>query len=147
MQRPEWEDIIMELAQTIAKRSTCPRRSVGAVIFDQYDKRIVSLGYSGAPRGETHCSDRPGGCVINGHCGYSIHAEHNAILHAKGDTDQYTLYTTHQPCDRCALVIRQARIRSVVYLHPYKSGPVAEQLIVMRQYVPLESSAEMYRKT
>ncbi len=30
--RPEWDEYFMEIAQVVSKRSTCLRRSVGAVI-------------------------------------------------------------------------------------------------------------------
>jgi dCMP deaminase len=51
--RPSWEDYFMDIAMLVAKRSTCLRRAVGAIIVK--DKRILSTGYNGAPTGVRHC--------------------------------------------------------------------------------------------
>ena len=42
----------MEMAELTAKRSTCMRRNVGAVIVK--DKRAIATGYNGAPKGIRH---------------------------------------------------------------------------------------------
>ncbi len=47
--RPSWETYFMEITTLVAKRSTCLRRAVGAVIVK--DKRVLSTGYNGAPPG------------------------------------------------------------------------------------------------
>ena len=60
MKRPTWDEYFMEMAELTAKRSTCMRRSVGAVIVK--DKRAIATGYNGAPKGIRHCEDR-GGCL------------------------------------------------------------------------------------
>ena len=74
-------------AELVAKRSTCLRRHVGAVIVK--DKRILATGYNGAPSGTTHCEDI--GCLrekLNIPAGErheicrGIHAEQNAIIQA-----------------------------------------------------------------
>ncbi len=54
-QRPGLDDYFMEIALVVAKRSTCLRRQVGAVIVK--GKQIVSTGYNGAPAGHVHCAD------------------------------------------------------------------------------------------
>ena len=53
MKRPTWDEYFMEMAELTAKRSTCMRRSVGAVIVK--DKRAIATGYNGAPKGIRHC--------------------------------------------------------------------------------------------
>ncbi|MGD9281971.1 MAG: deaminase, partial [Desulfobacterales bacterium] len=53
--RPSWEDYFMDIAKLVAKRSTCLRRAVGAIIVK--DKRILSTGYNGAPTGVRHCTE------------------------------------------------------------------------------------------
>ena len=88
MERPTWDEYFMEMAELTAKRSTCMRRSVGAVIVK--DKRAIATGYNGAPKGIRHCEDR-GGClrqklgVPSGQrhelC-MALHAEQNAIIQA-----------------------------------------------------------------
>ena len=59
--RPGWDEYFMEMAVLTARRSTCLRRHVGAVIVQE--KHIVATGYNGAPRGLDHCGDREGGCL------------------------------------------------------------------------------------
>jgi deoxycytidylate deaminase len=53
--RPSWDKYFLEVAHLVAKRSTCLRRSVGAVIVK--NKRILATGYNGAPAGLKHCID------------------------------------------------------------------------------------------
>jgi deoxycytidylate deaminase len=55
MSRPTWDEYFMELAKVVAKRSTCLRQNVGAIIVK--DKRILATGYNGAPSGLDHCLD------------------------------------------------------------------------------------------
>lgn len=45
----------MNMAQLISTRSTCLRRRVGAVIVKE--KRVLSTGYNGAPKGIRHCEE------------------------------------------------------------------------------------------
>ncbi|NUQ70122.1 MAG: dCMP deaminase family protein [Chthonomonadales bacterium] len=120
--RPTWDEYFMEIAQVVATRATCPRRSVGAVIV--LDRRILTTGYNGAPRGLSHCPpegpmhDWPRGCMINGHCVRAVHAEQNAIVQAALNgvsTRGSTLYVTCQPCNSCAKMIVNAGILKVVF--------------------------------
>ena len=57
--RPDWDEYFMEFAVLTARRSTCLRRQVGAVIVQ--DRHIIATGYNGAPRGLVHCGEREGG--------------------------------------------------------------------------------------
>ncbi|GAI52041.1 unnamed protein product, partial [marine sediment metagenome] len=84
MARKSWDEYFMSIAELVAKRSTCLRRHVGAVIVK--DKRILATGYNGAPSGTAHCEDV--GCLrekLNIPAGErheicrGIHAEQNAI--------------------------------------------------------------------
>ena len=59
LDRPDWDEYFMEIAEVIKKRSTCLRRQVGAVIVK--DKRILATGYNGVPSGIEHCGVR--GCL------------------------------------------------------------------------------------
>ena len=52
--RPSWDEYFIKLATEVAKRSTCLRRQVGAVIVDK-DNHILATGYNGAPAGLDHC--------------------------------------------------------------------------------------------
>jgi dCMP deaminase len=87
VERPDWDAYFMEIAGIIAKRSTCLRRKVGALIVK--DKRILSTGYNGAPSGLAHCADL--GCVREAthvpsgerhELCRGLHAEQNAIIQA-----------------------------------------------------------------
>jgi len=118
-QRPSWDEYFMGITFEVAKRSTCDRARVGAIIVK--DKRILTTGYNGAPRGLPHC-DEVGHLLVNGHCVRTLHAEQNAIIQAAlhgVSTDGGTLYVTHQPCLNCAKMIINAGIRRVVYAGTY----------------------------
>ena len=79
MERPIWDEYFISIAREVARRATCPRASVGAVIVK--NNRILSTGYNGAPAGKPHCSDV--GCfLVNNHCTRAVHAESNAIAQA-----------------------------------------------------------------
>src|SRR5258708_12637862 len=81
--RPHFDDIYMELAVNLAKRSHCIRRHVGAVLTK--DTRIISIGYNGPPSGTHNCDEQwpEQGCPRDskGSCSLAIHAEQNAILY------------------------------------------------------------------
>ncbi len=118
--RPTWDEYFMNIAHEVAKRSTCERAQVGAVIVR--DKRILTTGYNGSPRGLPHCSEV--GCLMdNGHCVRTLHAEQNAIIQAALHgiiTEGATIYVTHQPCFNCAKTIINAGISEIVYGREYQ---------------------------
>ncbi|HOA90241.1 MAG: deoxycytidylate deaminase [Bacillota bacterium] len=125
--RPSWDDYFMDIAELVASRSTCLRRQVGAVIVK--DRRIISTGYNGAPRGVSHCLDV--GClreqlgVPSGErhelC-RAVHAEQNAIIQAAlhgVSTNGATLYCTTQPCVLCAKMLLNAGIKEIFFRGSY----------------------------
>ena len=77
----------LNIAKSVADRSTCLRKKSGAVIVN--NDEIIATGYSGAPRGRENCIDL-GFCSKKKyfpdvrHAGYdacrSVHAEQNAII-------------------------------------------------------------------
>ncbi len=79
MSRPGWHDYFLDIAETVAARSTCDRRHVGALFVR--DKQILSTGYNGAPVGMPHC-DQVNHLLEHGHCQNAVHAEANAITQA-----------------------------------------------------------------
>lgn len=117
--RPSWDQYFLQIAFTVASRSTCDRAHVGAVIVRR--RRILATGYNGSPTGLPHC-DEVGHLIIDGHCVRALHAEQNAIiqaaLHGVG-TDGGMIYVTHQPCLTCAKMIINAGIQRVVYVGRY----------------------------
>ncbi len=128
MKRPSWDEYFMEMAELTAKRSTCMRRHVGAVIVK--DRHAIATGYNGAPRGIMHCEDR-GGCLrqqLNVPSGQrhelcmALHAEQNAIIQAAvmgNSVEGGTIYITHQPCAICAKMILNAGIKRIVIREGY----------------------------
>ncbi|HET9054758.1 MAG TPA: dCMP deaminase family protein [Cyclobacteriaceae bacterium] len=124
MDKPEFDDIFMELAMNLARRSHCVRAQVGAVLVN--DTRIISIGYNGPPAGTHNCDEEFGdaGCPRDskGSCSLALHAEQNAILYAtKNGTNVAgsTLYVTLSPCIACARVIYSMKIKKVLYLNSY----------------------------
>lgn len=125
--RPSWDEYFVEIARQVATRSTCLRRQVGAVIVR--DKRILSTGYNGAPRGLPHCD--VAGClreqlgIPSGQrqeiC-RGLHAEQNAIIQAAlhgVSVEGGAIYVTHQPCITCAKMVINAGIVRVVCADSY----------------------------
>lgn len=91
MDRTSKENYYLDIAETVAERSTCLRRSFGAIIVK--NDSIISTGYNGAPRGRKNCCDL-GICMrdkLNIPRGEryelcrSVHAEANAIIAASRD--------------------------------------------------------------
>ncbi len=124
MPRPHFDDIFMELAVNLAKRSHCIKAQVGAVLTKE--TRIISIGYNGPPAGTHNCDDEfpDVGCPRDskGSCSLALHAEQNAILYAAkngSDIAGSTLYVTLSPCIACARIIYSMKITRVILLHSY----------------------------
>lgn len=131
--RPEWNEYFIEIAKVVSKRSTCLRRTYGAVIVK--DRVIISSGYNGSPRGLANCIDT-GTCTreeLNVPSGEryelceAVHAEQNAIINAPPDRmKNATIYiagyeednsiAAGKPCKLCDRMIRNAQIKEVIYL-------------------------------
>lgn len=122
MKRPTWDEYFMKITHLVAQRSTCMRRMVGAIIVK--DKKIVSTGYNGAPKGLKHCLEI--GClreemgIPSGErhelC-RGAHAEQNAIIQAAGSgtsMDGATMYCTDSPCSTCTKMIINSGIKRIV---------------------------------
>ena len=135
-ERPSYDAYFMEMAHVVSKRSTCLRRSVGALLVK--DKHILSTGYNGAPKGFRHCAEV--GCVrekLNVPSGErhelcrGLHAEQNAIIQAAlhgVSTKGSTLYCTNHPCVICAKMIINAGIVRVVIRDGYRDELAAKML-------------------
>ena len=113
-----WDEYFMGVALLASQRSKDPSTQVGACIIDG-DKRIISTGYNGFPKG---CSDDEfpwnrdeslGETKYN----YVVHAELNAILNAGGKNLAGSIvYVALFPCHECAKAIIQSGIKEVIYL-------------------------------
>ena len=133
MGRIDKENYYLNIAQTVAGRSTCLRRCYGAILVKSDE--IISTGYNGAPRGRRNCVDlnyctREALNIPSGQryelC-RSVHAEANAIISAaRRDTLGATLYMAcvapetgelipgSTSCSMCRRLIINAGIRRVV---------------------------------
>ena len=158
MTRPDRTRLLVETAFTWAKRSTCDRLHVGAVIHRE--GRILVQGYNGAPAGMAHCNhecdcaDRgffstvshDEECPADKPCTISVHAEANAIAYAARygvGLEGSEIVITDQPCLNCAMLIINAGIRSVWYVRKYRVLDGIDLLSVagikISQHVDLES--------
>jgi dCMP deaminase len=110
--KDKWNAWFIGLAKYVATASKDPSTKVGAVIIDE-ERRIVSCGYNGLPRGVEDNFDR----LTNRDVKYKmiVHAERNALLFARGPVKNCTLYTyPMMPCGPCASMVIQAGIKKVV---------------------------------
>jgi len=135
-QRPSWENYFMGITELVAKRSTCRRRSVGAIIVK--DKRILTTGYNGAPSGIRHCLEV--GCLreqLNVASGErhelcrGIHAEQNAIIQAAFHGVSIRgaiLFCTNLPCSICAKMIINAGLKKIYYRSGYADAISGDML-------------------
>jgi dCMP deaminase len=135
-QRPDWDQYFMDIARVVASRSNCMKRKVAAVIVR--DKRIISTGYNGTPRGTRNCNE--GGCPRCNNMATSgtgleeclcSHGEENAIVQASYhgvSLQDATIYSTFAPCLMCAKMIINSGIREVVYNLDYPLNDSAFRL-------------------
>jgi dCMP deaminase len=149
MQRPTWEEYFMEITRLVAKRATCLRRQVGAVLV--MDKRLLATGYNGAPSGLAHCLEV--GClrekrqIPSGErhelC-RGLHAEQNVIIQAAFHGIRIqgsTLYCTNLPCAICTKMLINAGIREIIYEGGYADDLSKEMLLEARipiRQIPLK---------
>ena len=148
MSRPSWAEYFMTITSMVAKRSTCLRRHVGAILVK--DKRILATGYNGAPAGIRHCDET--GCIRHDSdipsgqrhelC-RGLHAEQNVIIQAAYhgvSIDGATLYCTNKPCIICSKMLINAGIKKIVYGDGY-DDPLADEMlteadITVERFVP-----------
>lgn len=136
----------MNMAKLVATRSTCIRRQVGAVIVK--DKRVLSTGYNGAPKGSRHCDEL--GCIreildvpsgTRHELCRGVHAEQNAVVQAAYfgvSVKDASIYTTTYPCSMCAKIIINAGITEIVFGEGYPDDLSKELLeesgMIVRKY-------------
>jgi len=128
----------MQICHVVASRSTCVRRNVGALLVK--DRRILTTGYNGPPKGMAHCDER-GGCYRDAQqipsgqrqelC-RALHAEQNAILqaavHGVALDEGITCYCTNLPCVTCAKMLLNANVTRIVYEGDYPDALAREML-------------------
>lgn len=116
MTRITFEQIYMNLAENLAKRSTCKRLSVGCVITSSDYQRVLSVGYNGNAKGfPNKCdSNEPGKCGC-------IHAEENALIKCSDIKEKKVIFITTSPCKMCSKkLINLGNIKKVFYRNDYR---------------------------
>jgi dCMP deaminase len=136
---PDNDTYYMGIALAVRERANCTGNRVGAVLV--FQNRVVSTGYNGVPEGMTNCLDggclrctNPGGRFPSG-TGYDlcicVHGEQNAVLSAARfgiAVENATIYSTMEPCYGCLKELLQARVKRIVYLHPWQPSDADPQM-------------------
>ncbi len=132
--RPDIDEYFLKIAAVVAERSTCRRHHVGAVAVK--DKHILTTGYNGAPAGLRDCLEL--GCLrdelgipsgTRHEICRGIHAEQNVIIQAAlhgVSLEGSTIYCTHTPCNLCAKMLVNARIKRLVSFGTYNDNSFRE---------------------
>ena len=116
MQRPEWDEIWIDFAKTIAKRSYDPRFQVGAVVVAEDNTQVLAIGYNGNYAGGPHEPES-----LDPGCSGFIHAEVNALIKLDfNNPKRKKMYLTLSPCRQCAKAIINAGVSQVIYLEQYR---------------------------
>lgn len=115
--RPSFEQIYMDLAQTLAARSTCARMNVGTVITSTDYRKVLAVGYNGNAAGLPNTCDRHEA----GNCG-CLHSEENAVINCDSprSTEKH-VFVTHLPCVQCAKrLINLGGVKKIFYRNEYR---------------------------
>src|SRR4051812_42702827 len=115
--RPSFQAVYLQLARTLAARSTCCRLQVGTVITSTDYRKVLAVGYNGNATGLPNNCDRdePGNCGC-------LHSEENAVINC--DAPRFIekhVFVTHLPCVGCAKrLINLGNVKKVFYGHEYR---------------------------
>lgn len=160
MVRREKANYYLDIAGTVCERSTCLRKTYGAVIVK--NDTIISTGYNGAPRGRQNCCDL-GWCLREKYnipsgeryelC-RSVHAEANAIIVAPReemigatlymvcrDPKDGTIVSGTNSCSMCKRLIINAGITTVVIRDTQDEYRTVD---VFKEWVEQDSSLELH---
>ncbi len=134
LNRPDSDEYFLKIAAVVAERATCRRHHVGAVAVR--NKHILSTGYNGAPSGARDCLEL--GCLrdelkipsgTRHEICRGIHAEQNVIIQASlhgVSLEDSTIYATHTPCNLCAKMLVNAKIKRLVTFGSYNDSSFTE---------------------
>jgi dCMP deaminase len=130
----------MRLAEELARRSTCRRRAVGAVITSGDLTRVLGVGYNGGARGLNNECLAPGG--PDDPCLTCIHAETNAVAKAGAAEAGKWAFVTWSPCVLCATLLINSNVQHVLYRREYRDSAGIDLLhragVDARRYDQLE---------
>lgn len=160
--RASRDQVWIDVAAAIARRSTCYRRAVGCVLTD-INGKFLSSGYNGVASGRPHCNEEveggyskewevrtvkgyvhacPGATAASGtnleQC-EAIHAEQNAIIELPDSRRLHTAYCTASPCISCIKLFLGTACRRIVFLQEYPH-PTAKEwwLAAGREWIHIE---------
>ncbi len=116
--RPSFEEIYMDLAFSLARRSTCVRLNVGTVITSTDFRKVLAIGYNGNATGLPNNCDRDEA----GNCG-CLHSEENAVINCDSPRlIDKLVFVTHLPCSACAKrLINLGNVRKIFYARDYRT--------------------------
>lgn len=127
----KWHRRLLQLAQTIASWSKDPSTKVGAVAVDRPSRAILETGYNGLPRGVEDLPDRmerPQKYLWTGH------AEENLVANAaRGRLEGAEVFVTHLCCSRCARLLINSGVKSIVVDRLGKTSMPEEEFTVAKQ--------------
>src|SRR5688572_319876 len=123
--RPTFQSIYLQLAKTLAKRSTCRRLQVGTVITTTDFRKVLAVGYNGNATGLPNSCDREEA----GNCG-CLHSEENAVINCDAPRQvEKVVFVTHLPCVQCAKrLINLGNVKQVYYGEDYRIRDSVELL-------------------
>lgn len=157
MERVDKHNYYLNIAETVAARSTCLRKGFGAVLVK--NDEIISTGYNGAPRDRKNCTSM-GECVRNKlnvprgeryELCRSVHAEANAIISASRqemlggtlylvgldmDTNEYVMNSSS--CSMCKRLVINAGIKNVVI----RDDKTNYRIIEVQEWIDNDESLE-----
>lgn len=119
-ERPSWAETFKGMLDVLANRSTCNRLQTASVVVDA-DKRILGMGYNGAPKYMPHCIEV--GCLMEkGHCVRAIHDTANALMRVNPtEAKGAIIYQLYRPCIRCVQMMINYQIRHLTFWSQYET--------------------------
>lgn len=122
--RPSADEYFLAMAELVAMRSTCARRSVGCVLVNSR-QHVLATGRNGVATGVPHCRDgilcagatAPSGSSLE--LCEAIHAEANALLQCRDVWEIDTVYCTASPCIHCVKLLMNTGAMRIVFGQTY----------------------------
>lgn len=135
MSRPSWDNIWLDFASTISKRSYDPHFQVGCCVVSEDNCQVLAIGYNGNHKGGPNERESQ----TPGESGF-IHAEINALIKLDyNNPKKKKMYLTLSPCRQCAKAIINGGIDKVFFKTVYRdtsgidllrdSGIIVEQIL------------------
>ena len=143
MSQQKWDKRFLDMAKLVSTWSSYPRTKVGAVITDKKN-RVISLGFNGLAQ-KIDDNKR----FENRELGLKsvIHAEENAMIFAKQDLENCTMYIyPQQPCSQCIGPIIQSGINKIVSFEMTNERWIEDSIISTRDIELAKIDLILYKK-